>query len=51
MLTISAASMFAINVLAGVAILLLSALVYSTLVVPLLAQRVSGRTITAAPFY
>jgi hypothetical protein len=51
MLTISVASMFAINVLAGVAILLLSALVYSTLVVPLLAQRVSGRTITAAPFY
>jgi hypothetical protein len=48
MLTISVASMFAINVLAGVAILLLTALVYSTLVVPLLAQRVSGRTITAA---
>jgi len=48
MLTISVASMFAINVLVGVAILLLSALVYSTLVVPLLAQRVSGRTIKAA---
>lgn len=48
MLTISVASMFAINVLAGVAILLLCALVYSTVVAPLLAQRVSGRTIKAA---
>jgi len=47
-LVISVASMFVLNVLAGVAILLLGALAYSSLVRPILAQRVSGRTITAA---
>jgi hypothetical protein len=48
LLMVSVVSMFAFNALVGVAMLVLSVLVYSTLVRPLILQRVSGRTIQAA---
>jgi hypothetical protein len=48
LLMVSVVSMFAFNALVGIAMLVLSVLVYSTLVRPLILQRVSGRTIQAA---